>query len=115
MSGELVELRPPPKQRLRLVSFKPMVKGLLRGFCTIELPPGLILEDLSVLIGNNNGRPWVALPSRPVLDENGRHKRDVNGKPEYQSIGKWTSRNLGDQFSARVISLIEEQYPGALA
>jgi DNA-binding cell septation regulator SpoVG len=114
MSGELVERHPPPRQRLRLVSFKLRGKGLLRGFCTIELPPGLILEDLPVLIGND-GRPWVALPSRPVLDEDGRHKRDVNGKLEYQPIGRWTSRNLSDQFSARVISLIEEQYPGALA
>jgi DNA-binding cell septation regulator SpoVG len=98
---------------LRLVSFRAITKGQLRGFCAIELPPGLILSDLPVMIGND-GRPWVPLPSRPVLDENGRHKRDTNGKPEYQPIGKWISRELSDQFSARVVGLIEEQYPGAL-
>ncbi|HEY1430796.1 MAG TPA: hypothetical protein VGF39_04090 [Stellaceae bacterium] len=100
--------------RLRLVSFKEVVKGSLRGFCTVELPPGLIVTDLPVMIGNN-GSPWVALPGRPVLDETGRQKRDVNGKAEYQPILRWASRELSDRFSARVISLIDEQYPGALA
>jgi DNA-binding cell septation regulator SpoVG len=112
MSGAL-EVAPPARARLRLVSFKAIVKGKLRGFCTIELPPGLILQDLTVSIGND-GRPWVALPSKPVLDDNKRQKHDVNGRPEYQPIGKWTSRQLSDQFSARVINLISEQYPGAL-
>ena len=109
VSGEVA----PPSRRLRLMSFKPMRKGQLLGFCTIELPPGLILSDLPVLIGNN-GRPWVALPGKPVLDEAGRAKRDINGKIEYQPIGKWTSRPLSDQFSARLVGLIDEQYPGAL-
>jgi DNA-binding cell septation regulator SpoVG len=113
MSGEVVQLAPPPSRRLRLVSFKPMIKGRLRGFCTIELPPGLILSDLPVLIGND-GRPWVALPSKPVLDAKGQAKRDSNGRIEYQPIGKWTSRPLSDQFSARLVGLIDEQYPGAL-
>jgi DNA-binding cell septation regulator SpoVG len=113
MSGEVAQYTPPARARLRLVSFKPIAKGQLRGFCTIELPPGLILSDLPVMIGSD-GNLWVALPSKPVLDESGRHKRDVNGKPEYQPIGKWVSRQLSDQFSARVISLIDEQYPGAL-
>jgi hypothetical protein len=73
-----------PSARLRLVSFKAVPKGPLRGFCTVELPPGLILSDLPVMIGNAG--LWVALPGKPVLDETGRHKRDVNGKPEYQPM-----------------------------
>jgi DNA-binding cell septation regulator SpoVG len=100
------------KAQLRLVSFKVMAKGQLRGFCTVELPPGLILSDLPVLLGNDGF--WVALPGKPVLDETGRQKRDINGKAEYQPIGKWTSRELSDRFSARVISLIDERYPGVL-
>jgi hypothetical protein len=30
------------------------------------------------------------------------------------AIAEWTTRTLSDRFSARVIELIEQQYPGAL-
>jgi len=103
----------PAAARMRLVSFRPLVKNSLRGFATIELPPGLILRELPVLIGTN-GRAWVALPRKPVLDETGQQKRDANGRPQYVAIGEWTTRTLSDRFSARVIELIEQQYPGAL-
>jgi hypothetical protein len=78
--GEVATWGPRPA-RMRLVSFKPVVKNSLRGFATVEFPPGLILRELPVLIGVN-GRAWVALPGKPVLDENGHQKRDVKGKPE---------------------------------
>ena len=49
-----------------------------------------------------------------MLDETGQRKRDANGRPQYVAIGEWTTRTLSDQFSARVIELIEQQYPEAL-
>ena len=54
------------------------------------------------------------MPGKPVLDETGQQKRDANGRPQYVAIGEWTTRTLSDRFSARVIELIEQQYPGAL-
>lgn len=73
--------------------------------------PGLTLTDLRVLIVI----AWHANKERkPVLDETGQQKRDANGRPQYVAIGEWTTRTLSDRFSARVIELIEQQYPGAL-
>jgi hypothetical protein len=73
--------------------------------------PGLTLTDLRVLIVI----AWHANKERkPVLDETGQQKRDANGRPQYVAIAEWTTRTLSDRFSARVIELIEQQYPGAL-
>jgi len=73
--------------------------------------PGLTLTDLRVLIVI----AWHANKElKPVLDETGQQKRDANGRPQYVAIGEWTTRTLSDRFSARVIELIEQQYPGAL-
>jgi hypothetical protein len=30
-----------------------------------------------------HGKPWDPLPSKPQIDEDGRHKSDVNGRPAY--------------------------------
>jgi hypothetical protein len=73
--------------------------------------PGLTLTDLRVLIVI----AWHANKEhKPVRDETGQQKRDANGRPQYVAIGEWTTRTLSDRFSARVIELIEQQYPGAL-
>jgi hypothetical protein len=106
---------PPPAQRPRhiaLVAWRPLVKGGLRGFATVELPIGLRLIDCPVLI--SNGKAWVNLPSKPVLDREGWQKTDPNGKPAYTAILQWRSRELSDWFSEVVIATIRRIYPGAL-
>jgi hypothetical protein len=55
----------PDRPRLRLISFKPLTKGALRGFAHVELPSGLRITDCPVLI--SNGKTWATLPSKPVL------------------------------------------------
>jgi hypothetical protein len=88
-----------------------MRKGPLRGFATILLPIGLSLIDCPVLV--SNGKAW-ALPSRPVLDRDGRQKIDANGKPAFATILEWRSRELSDWFSEDVIAAIHQMYPSAL-
>lgn len=89
--------KPQPK-RLRLISWKAVAKDSLRGFATVELPNGLVLNDLPVLIGSN-GRAWATLPSRPVLDREGQQKLDINGKRQYAPIAEWKNRDMADRFS----------------
>lgn len=75
--------------------------------------PPIVWRELLVLAGRD-GRPWVALPSRPLLDSDGRARAGGDGKRRYEPVAEWLSRDVGAQFSAAVCTLIEEAHPGAL-
>ena len=96
------------RPRIKLLSFKPLVKNSLRGFVTLELPNGLRLIDCPVLISNSRAR--ISFPSRPLLHQ----KRDINGKPAYASVVQWRDRGLSDRFSDATIELIRTAHPCAL-
>jgi hypothetical protein len=97
---------------MRLLAWRPLQKGALRGFASVQLPIGLQIEDCPVYVGRN--RPWATLPSRPMIDGDGRHKRDINGKPQCLAILKWRDRDLQSRFSDTLVALVLEQYPAAL-
>jgi hypothetical protein len=101
----------PERPRMRLVTWKPLIKGSLRGIATIELPIGLKLIDCPLLIGPNG--PRASLPSKPVLDREGRHAKP-DGKPQFAPVLEWRSRELGDRFSAAVVALVRAAHPDAL-
>jgi hypothetical protein len=115
--GEVATWGPRPdvgaaRPKIRLISWKPLVKNSLRGFAAVELPIGLKIADIPVLV--SNGKAWASLPSKPQVDKDGQHKRDTNGKPAYTPILEWRDRNLSDRFSAAVVDLIHASHPGAL-
>ncbi len=97
--------------RMRLVSFKPLTKGALRGFATVQLPIGLTIEDCPVLVGTNG--PWATLPGKPVIGRDGRQV-NVGGKSQYAAILKWRDRELADRWSAAVVELVRQHHPDAL-
>lgn len=96
--------------RLRLVRWKPQIKNTLRGFATVELPIGLLIIECPVHL-STNGRLWAALPARPQIDRDGRHRRDVNGKAAWLPILEWRSPKLREAFSSRVIELVLAECP----
>lgn len=102
----------PAPQGMVLRTFRPLTKGKLRGFVSVELACGLVLIDLPVFIGPNG--PWAALPRKAVLDTERRQKLDANGQPTFQPIAEWRSRDLADRFSAAIIELVRKAHPGAL-
>jgi hypothetical protein len=55
--------------------------------------------------------PFAALPSRPVLDQEGRQKRDVNGKPQYLPFLQWRDRSLSSRFSDSTVALVLQAQP----
>jgi hypothetical protein len=81
---------------MALVPRRPLVKGALRGFATVELPIGLKLVDRPILV--SQGKAWVSLPSKPALDHDGRQKTDANGKPAYVTVltasARWSPRRF---------------------
>jgi hypothetical protein len=99
------------RPRMRLVSFKAVAKGALRGFAHVELPCGLRIEDCPVF--QSNGKAWASLPAKPVLDTEGRHVKP-DGKGQYAAIVKWRDRDLNERWSAALVALIRTRHPHAL-
>jgi hypothetical protein len=97
---------------LKLVEFKPIAKGALRGFATIELPSGLTLFDCAVLV--SNGKAWASLPSKPLFGKDGQQLRDDNNKPRYVPLLRWKSREQSDRFSEAVVKAVRFANPDAL-
>ena len=98
-------------RRMTLVEFKPVRKGALRGFCTIRLPSGLTIADVTIC--ESHGRTWASLPSKPILDRDGRHV-EQDGKKRYQPILQWSDRETADRWSAAVVDLVRQHHPDAL-
>jgi hypothetical protein len=76
-SGEAAAWSPRPgttaqRPKMRLVSWKPIANGTLRGFATVELPIGLKLIDCAVFVGTNGA--WARPPAKPQLDKDGRQR-----------------------------------------
>jgi hypothetical protein len=57
-----------------------MRKGKLLGFAKVELPISLRISDTPFHVGKNGA--VAALSARPVLDQQGRQKREINGKQQ---------------------------------
>jgi hypothetical protein len=100
------------RRRMRVLSWRPLVKELLGRFTNVHPLIGLVIHDVPVLI--SGGNVWATLPSKPQTDPEARLKRDTSSKA-YSAILKWRDRTLADPFSAAVIELIiEEHGAGAL-
>jgi hypothetical protein len=101
-----------PRPGLRLLDFKPLRKGALIGFATVELPIGLEIRDCPVCM--SRGKAWAGLPGKPQLKDD-RVIRDERGKLVYSTILDWRERGLRDAFSERVVALVREHDPQAFA
>src|SRR3954471_13692535 len=87
------DFQDPSQSQMSLRAFKPLVKNSLRGFASVELSIGLVLTHVPVLV--SHGKAWAALPSKPVLDREGR-QAEVDGKRQYAPILEWRDRSLAD-------------------
>jgi DNA-binding cell septation regulator SpoVG len=96
-----------------LVSWKAVRKGALRGFASVRLGRSLVINDCPVLVGSN-GSAWATLPGKPVLDAEGRQKRDDRGKPVYTPMAEWSDKAVRSEFSDAVVAAVERGHPGDL-
>ena len=104
--------RPAPRQ-LRLITWKPLRKGALRGFATVEISSiGLRLIDIPIFLGSNGA--WAALPSKPEFDRDGRRKNDINGRAIYTPVAEWRTREISERFSEAAVAAVRRGHPGDL-
>ena len=97
-------------RRLKILQWQTLRKNSLLGFAKIELPIGLVIRDVTV--HESNGKRWASMPSKPLLDSDGRvHVNDL-GKREYALMLEWRSRELSDGFSSAVLRALDEDKPG---
>lgn len=97
---------------VKIREFKPASKNTLRGFVAVELPSGMIIRDIT--IHARDGKAWASPPGKPILDREGRHMRDHNGRSRYTPVVEFTSRERRDFFSALVMDALRAQHPDAL-
>jgi hypothetical protein len=104
-----------PQLRLRLLEFRPLVKGALRGsFARVEVaPPGLEISDVPVL--TSHGKAWASMPSKPQLTADGTPRRGTDNKPLYVAILRWRNTDLKNRFSDAVVAQVRQQHPDAFA
>jgi DNA-binding cell septation regulator SpoVG len=100
------------RPRMRLTDKRPLVKNTFRGFATVELPICLVIHDIPVL--SSHGKYWATLPSKAMIDGEGVALRDGAGKIRYRVVNEWSTRDLQNKFSRRVVALVRPRYPNAL-
>ncbi len=93
----------------RLKKWTPHRSGALLGFCSVQLPSGMILHDIRIMAGKNG--PWCAMPAQKQLDRDGRARLDANNKPIYSQIIEFVDRATADKFSSLVLDLVRRAHP----
>ena len=92
---------------MRLIDWKPLTAGLLRGRAAVELND-IVISDIGIF--ERDGARWSQMPSEPMRGHDGKILKDDRGKTRYRSLLKWKSRELQDRFSHALIAAIEAQY-----
>jgi hypothetical protein len=97
-------------ESMRLIDWRPLRKGRLLGFGSVELPIiGLYIFEVPVLQGRAG--IWAALPTRPKVNDEGRVLRDVDGRPAYARVLGWRTKRLEEAFSSKVVALVQASHP----
>ena len=98
---------------VRILDWRPLRRNSLLGFAKVELPSGMVIADVTVLIGERG--PWASPPSKPMIDRNGIVLRDEKNKIRYQPIIEFTSKSVRDRFSTAIIDALRLAHPEVFA
>ena len=98
----------------KILRFTPHQAGSMLAFLSIELPSGMIVNDLKLMIGPA-GKPWLAMPSQKQVDRDGSPRLDANGKQVWSQFVEFASRSAADRFRHLVLDALRLEHPEALA
>ena len=97
----------------KILRFTPHQVGSMLAFLSVELPSGMIVNDLKLMIGPT-GKPWLAMPSQKQVDRDGNPRLDANGKQTYTQFVEFASRSAADRFRHLVLAALRLEHPEAL-
>jgi len=87
-------------------AWRPCMKNTLQGLVTLTLrPSGVVLRCCS--LHEKEGRRWIGLPVRRVLDPDGRHRVDNTGKKQYASVVEIPDRRARERFQEAALAAIQ--------
>jgi len=98
---------------MKILEWRPLNKGALRGFAKIELRSGMVISDVTILVGANG--PWASPPSKPQIGRDGAVMKDAAGKARYTPIIEFSSKEIRDRWSTQIIDALRTSHPEALA
>jgi hypothetical protein len=106
--------RPAPR-RTKIRSFRSWrnAAGTVLGYISAELPSGLGVNNLKLMIGPE-GKRWIAMPSGRQVDRDGNPRLDVNGKQLWSPTIEFANRKVADAFRDVILDALREQHPEAL-
>lgn len=98
---------------VELLEFRPIRKpgSSIRGFAQVKIG-ALKISDVMVL--QKDGRAWASMPSKPRTGRDGKTATDKNGKPLYQPICEWATKDSAERFSEALIAEIQQSHPDEL-
>src|SRR5262245_41191585 len=87
-------------------SWREFQKNTLRGFITLTLSPsGLIIRDCT--FHEKGGARWIGLPGKPVLEADGHHQTDVDGKRLYVPVVELPDTAARGRFQTAALAAVD--------
>lgn len=83
-------------QGFRVLELKPFKRNTLRAFVVLELPSGLILNDLT--LHQKGDSRWVSMPGRQF---------EKNGEKNWAPLIEFSSKESRDKFQIEAIKAID--------
>jgi len=93
--------------------WQPHRMGSMLRFLKLEMPSGMILNDVKVMVGPK-GPHWIALPAIKQTNKDGSAKLDANGKQVWTTIIEFANRAVADLFRDQVLEAIRRRHPEVL-
>lgn len=95
------------KLTISIVEFKPLRRGSLLGFATINVQQ-MRMTIRDVTVHESHGKRWASLPSKPQVGRDRELVKDADGKLKYSPVFEFDSRAVSDAFSAAVLAAFYE-------
>lgn len=102
----------PAAAAVKIAKLAPHRSGQMLAFLLVETPCGMIIHNCRLMVGRNGA--WVAMPSKPQLDCDGRPLLDANGRQTYSQIVEFCNRATADKFRDLVLNAVRKQHPEVL-
>lgn len=86
---------------------------VLRGFCRVRFPSGLVIHEIAINVGGDDGCTWASRLARPMIDKDAAVVRDQRtGKVRHQGLITFSSARIRN---ARTdLRALRNRYPEAL-